>query len=111
MTLPDWLPAEPWAAYLEMRKKIRKPMTEYAMKLLINKLERIRVEGHNAIEALDHATLCCYLSAWPVPKRIVNGNTSVTKIIDHNTDRYAEQAREKIRETQQRIAELHKTRH
>lgn len=36
--LPDWLPLEAWQAFLDMRKKIKKPATDYAQKLLIKKL-------------------------------------------------------------------------
>jgi hypothetical protein len=37
-TLPDWLPLDAWAAFLEMRKKIKKPPTNYAQELLLKKL-------------------------------------------------------------------------
>lgn len=36
--LPAWLPLDAWAAFLDMRKKIKKPATEYAQKLLLKKL-------------------------------------------------------------------------
>jgi hypothetical protein len=36
--LPTWLPLDAWAAFLDMRKKIKKPATDYAQKLLIKKL-------------------------------------------------------------------------
>jgi hypothetical protein len=36
--LPAWLPLEAWNAFLDMRKKIKKPATDYAQKLLIKKL-------------------------------------------------------------------------
>lgn len=37
-TLPDWLPLAAWNAFLEMRKKIKKPPTNYAQELLLKKL-------------------------------------------------------------------------
>lgn len=36
--LPAWLPVDAWHAFLDMRKKIKKPATEYAQKLLLKKL-------------------------------------------------------------------------
>lgn len=36
--LPDWLPLDAWGAFLDMRKKIKKPPTEYAQQLLLKKL-------------------------------------------------------------------------
>ncbi len=35
---PAWLPLDAWNAYLDMRKKIKKPATEYAQTLLLKKL-------------------------------------------------------------------------
>ncbi len=51
--LPDWIPAETWAAFLEVRKKLRAKGTDYAHKLLVNQLERIRDAGHDPIEAIN----------------------------------------------------------
>jgi len=36
--LPDWMPVEAWAAFIDMRVKIKKPMTDYAQKLMLKKL-------------------------------------------------------------------------
>lgn len=35
---PEWLPLDAWNAFLDMRKKIKKPATDYAQKLLLKKL-------------------------------------------------------------------------
>jgi hypothetical protein len=42
--LPDWLPLEAWHAFLDMRKKIKKPATDYAQTLLIKKLTAFRAD-------------------------------------------------------------------
>ncbi len=36
--LPVWLPLDAWNAFLDMRKKIKKPATDYAQTLLLKKL-------------------------------------------------------------------------
>lgn len=36
--LPDWMPLEAWHAFLDMRKKIKKPATDYAQQLLVKKM-------------------------------------------------------------------------
>jgi len=41
---PDWLDKKLWAAFKEHRRKLRKPMTDYAEKLAIKKLEKIMNE-------------------------------------------------------------------
>lgn len=43
--LPHWLPLEAWEAFLAMRVKIKKPATDYAQKLLVNKLAGFRERG------------------------------------------------------------------
>lgn len=47
IVLPDWIPKETWDQFLEMRKRIKKPPTEYAIKLLIDKLNRFRSNGQD----------------------------------------------------------------
>lgn len=54
--LPDWLPAEPWNGWLEMREDRRKWPTARAVKLTIDKLTRWRVKGHDPGAILDEAT-------------------------------------------------------
>jgi hypothetical protein len=47
LVLPDWIPQETWEQFLEMRKRIKKPPTDYAIKLLIDKLNRFRSNGQD----------------------------------------------------------------
>lgn len=54
--LPDWLPQEPWAGYVEMRKRIRKPMTARAEKLILNSLSAMHERGISVAAALDNST-------------------------------------------------------
>lgn len=54
--LPDWVPAEAWAGYVEMRKKLKKPMTDRAMELRIKDLEAFRDAGHDLTAILDQST-------------------------------------------------------
>lgn len=57
MELPEWIPQEEWEAYLEMRKKIKKPATEYALKLCIKKLEGFKKQGYNVQEILENSIM------------------------------------------------------
>lgn len=52
---PIWLPLEAWQEYLKMRKRIKKPLTEYGEKIAINKLERLRAAGHDPQTVLDNS--------------------------------------------------------
>jgi hypothetical protein len=56
--LPNWIPADAWAGYVEMRVSIKKPLkTERAINLAINTLERLQTEGNDPGAVLDQSTL------------------------------------------------------
>lgn len=55
--LPAWLPADAWQAFLEMRKKIKKPATDYAQKLLIKKLAAFYANDLDPSVILNQSTL------------------------------------------------------
>lgn len=54
--LPDWLPLEAWTGYAEMRKRIRKPMTARAQKLVLSALKDMQAKGLSVAQALDNST-------------------------------------------------------
>ena len=58
--LPSWVPVESWEAFLEMRKKLRKPLTARAQKMLISKLGQFRAKGFDPAEVLDQSTMNSY---------------------------------------------------
>ncbi len=54
--LPDCVPRESWDGYVEMRRKIKKPMTDRAVKLAIGVLEGLVARGQDAGAVLDQST-------------------------------------------------------
>lgn len=65
--LPEWIDPEIWRAFEEMRKKVRKPLTDYARKLAISKLEQIyREHGHHPSDVLEQSILNGWQGLWPV---------------------------------------------
>lgn len=63
--IPDWIPAEAWAGFVEMRKKIRVPLTERAILLTIADLKKLRsTEDIGAV--LDQSTQRSWRSVFPV---------------------------------------------
>ena len=66
-SLPLWLDRESWAGFLEMRKKIKKPMTDKAAKIAIGKLERWRAEGYDPTMVLNEAIMNNWQGLW-IPK-------------------------------------------
>ncbi len=57
MLLPDWIDVEAWEGYEEMRRKIRKPMTDRARTLAVRELEKLKAAGNDPNEVLDQSTL------------------------------------------------------
>jgi len=55
--LPTWINPETWNAFLEMRKKIKEPMTDFAISLVIKKLERLRLSGDDPNEVLNESIM------------------------------------------------------
>lgn len=55
VVLPDWLPFEDWKEFLEMRKKIGQPATEYAKKLTIKDLDKLRAKGNSPKDVLQQS--------------------------------------------------------
>jgi hypothetical protein len=67
--LPDYIDPEAWAAFVQMRREIKKPLTQRAAMMILRDLEEIRAKGHNPNDALDQSTLCCWRGVWPMKPR------------------------------------------
>ena len=55
--VPTWLPDDLWKAYLDVRKKKKAANTDYALKLIIKKLERFRNMGHDPVDILEASVM------------------------------------------------------
>lgn len=66
--IPDWIPQEAWDAYITMRKTIKKPATEYAIKLVIGKLDGWRLEGYDVEAILNQSIEMSWQGVFPVKK-------------------------------------------
>lgn len=65
-TLPDWVPAEPWQQFEEMRRKKKKPMTDAARKLAVTKLDTLRSAGHDAAAVIGQSVLHAWDSFYEI---------------------------------------------
>lgn len=64
--LPDWVPAAPWTAWLEVRKKLKAPNTDYALTCAVKDLERLRDAGDDPSAVLDKATARGWRGLFPL---------------------------------------------
>ena len=73
---PVWVPEEAWNGYKAMRKKLRKPMTERAEKMLVNDLEKLKDAGEDITACLEQSELRCWLGVFAVKPAGGNGSSS-----------------------------------
>jgi hypothetical protein len=66
--LPDWLPLEEWKDFVEMRNKIKAPLTEKAVELAISKLSKLKDAGDNPAEVLNESIMNSYKGLFPLKK-------------------------------------------
>jgi len=71
--IPEWISKETWDAFVEMRKVIKKPMTDRAMTLMVGKLEKLKYLGQNVTEVLNQSILNNWSDVYEV--RGKDGNT------------------------------------
>lgn len=64
-SLPACIPVETWLAYLDMRKRIRRPLTDHGTILAIRKLLELQAEGHAPQAVLEHSILNSYQGLFP----------------------------------------------
>lgn len=61
---PFFIDKELWAAYHDMRAILKKPATEYACKLLVNKIMAIHDSGFDANEAIENSVIKSWISIY-----------------------------------------------
>jgi hypothetical protein len=79
--IPEWIESKVWNGYEEMRKKIRKPMTDNARDLCVKKLASLKRAGHDPTDVLNEAILNSWQGIFAPKGERTNGNTRIS-----NTD-------------------------
>jgi hypothetical protein len=87
LLLPSWLPIQEWEDFIEMRKKIKAPLTERGKKLIIGKLENLSLHGEIVAEVLKQSIERSWRGVFPV-----------------TTNAKEKDGRERIRQTDQAAA-------
>ena len=63
--LPEWVPKDAWDAFVEMRQRIRAPLTERGKALAVAELAKLRADGHEPRARIDEAVLKGWKSFYP----------------------------------------------
>jgi uncharacterized protein YdaU (DUF1376 family) len=80
--LPDWIEKETWDAFIQMRKRIGKPPTDYALKLIIDKLTRFRANGQDVKQVLEKSITSSWQDVFEIkanPVDIVRQTVPMSK--------------------------------
>lgn len=64
MNLPEWMPIDAWNGFVEMRKKMKKPMTDRAAQMKISDLHMFKEQGHDIEAILNQSTANNYLDLY-----------------------------------------------
>jgi hypothetical protein len=72
--LPANIPSEAWEGFEEMRRRIGKPLTDYARSLAVKRLDALAEDGWPPGDVLNHCTMNSYQGIFP-PKDRNNGRS------------------------------------
>jgi hypothetical protein len=70
---PEWLPMQAWEAFIEMRRRLGKPMTAYAQELAVAKLGRLRAYGHDPQMVLEQSIAGSWTGLYEIKPEKGNG--------------------------------------
>jgi hypothetical protein len=109
--IPEWVPAEPWAAYVKMRKAHKAPFTDDAAKVNLRELEKLRDEGHDPDKVLMKAVSKGWRGVFgddgTKPDRKALTPLEEIAQLERMIPRYESDGRpDYVRQAQSRIAEL-----
>ena len=73
--LPDWIPVDAWAAFVEMRDGMGKAgrLTPNAAKLIVKKLEQLRAAGHEPGAVLEQSVMSNWKGVFPLKGEAAGG--------------------------------------
>ncbi len=69
--IPAWIDREAWEGFQEMRRKIKKPMTDRAIKMLLKRLDEMHRKGHDVNACIDQSTFCAWQDVYPLQDKSV----------------------------------------
>ena len=64
MQVPEWIDEDAWAEFVDMRKAIKKPLTQRAMERAMKRLQALKDAGHDPnaslVQSADHYWMDLY---------------------------------------------------
>lgn len=63
--MPDWVPTDAWADFVAMRRTIRKPLTDAAVRILVKRLDGFRSQGHDPRAVIEESVANSWQGFFP----------------------------------------------
>lgn len=63
---PQWISSESWAAFVEMRRRIKAPLTQYAETLILRELVKLKSSGEDPQACLDQSIMLGWRDVFPL---------------------------------------------
>jgi len=77
LTLPDWIPEKTWEEYLEMRKRMKKPLLEKSFPRVWKELDRLRGMGNSSETVLNQSIINTWQGVFEIKKPFNTGGKDV----------------------------------
>ena len=77
-----------YLAFIEMRKKIKKPLTERALQIIIGKVEKLSSDTETQMAIINQSVEHCWQSVYPL--REEGGNNANSKQCDNRSEYHNE---------------------
>ena len=82
--LPEWVNRDDWIGFCDMRKSIKKPLSERACAIALGKLEKFKSQGENVSDVLKQSTFHSWQGLFKV-HRSESEQTGLPNNFDHHT--------------------------
>ena len=76
IALPGYIDKDVWQGFEDMRRTIKKPLTDRARKLILYELDRIKRAGHCPNAALDQSSLHCWADIYEPKEKAITHKAS-----------------------------------
>ena len=67
--IPDWMPLDAWYGWIDMRLKLKKPLTDRGYTRALSKLDKMRHAGQDIAEVLDRSTMNGWTDLYEIKDR------------------------------------------
>lgn len=83
--MPEWVPGDEWEAFVEMRRKLRKPPTDFAIRLIVKELDKLRCLGQAPDAVLQQSIRNSWQDVFPLREGSGKPGSTPPAPVDHSS--------------------------